>query len=49
MAQWQTSEHLELMDDEDDDADMREALALSIRTYQAEHPDQSQAQQLPSE
>ncbi|KAF6266780.1 hypothetical protein COO60DRAFT_1654693 [Scenedesmus sp. NREL 46B-D3] len=48
MAQWQTSEHLELMDDEDDDADMREALALSIRTYQAEHPDQSQAQQLPS-
>jgi hypothetical protein len=49
MAQWQTSDNMGLMDDEDDDADLREALALSMRTYQAEHPGQHHGQQLPSE
>jgi hypothetical protein len=50
MAQWQ-SDLLGLMEDEDDEADLREAMALSMRTYQAEHSGQEEGpgQQLASE
>jgi hypothetical protein len=49
MAQWQATDEMRLMDEEDDEADLQEALALSMRTYQAEQSGQGQALLLPSE
>jgi hypothetical protein len=50
MAQWD-SDLLGLMEDEDEDTELQKVLALSMRTYQAEHPGQGEGQgeQLPSE
>jgi hypothetical protein len=50
MAQWQ-SDLLGLLDEEDDDPELRRVLALSMRTYHEEYPGQGegQGQQLPSE